>query len=119
MNGKRATLSPLEEIQWLRELNTMLHASGTIAAIREAVHFAPLGSVAVVSDYGGEHQGSEYRTYSFLLAAFEALQRRGQAFIFESQSAKLSSPWPDLYGSSTGALCTTSPVAGTLARTSS
>lgn len=73
MSNQSNAPNPREEIPWLRELDSALLASGTLASIREAVHFGPLNSVAVVSDYGGEHPGSDYVTYSFLFAAFEAL----------------------------------------------
>ena len=74
MGTQDAIPDPVAEIPWLRELHEALTEDGSLDAIRNAVHFGPLRSVAVVSDYGGEHVGSEYKTYSFLFAAFEALQ---------------------------------------------
>jgi len=69
-----AGLDPVQEIHWLRGLDGMLTKNGSLEAMRDAVHFGQLKSVAAISDYGGEHAESEYRTYSFLFAAFEALQ---------------------------------------------
>lgn len=74
MDHEESRLDPRKDVAWLRELDAMLCRQGVLDSLRRAVHFAQLKSVVVVSDYGGEHRGSKYFTYSFLFAAMEAIR---------------------------------------------